>query len=70
MFKMAESFNQPLDAWDVSHVKSMAGMLCGAISYRQILDNWNVSALELSDNMFAGAVSMTSLPKWRNHHGV
>ena len=70
MFKIAESFNQPLENWDVSHVRSMAGMFCGAISYRKILDNWNVSSLESSDNMFAGAVSMTSLPKWRTHHGV
>ena len=46
MFNRAESFNQPLNNWDVSNVTNMFGMLAmfrRATSFNQPLNNWNVS---------------------------
>ena len=56
MFKGASSFNQPLNAWNVSHVTDMNAMFSGATSYEhmyivftgttsfnQPLNVWNVS---------------------------
>jgi len=57
MFEDAISFNQPLDAWDVSSVTSLSWMFAGAISFNQPLNNWNVSAVQLMDNMFKEASS-------------
>ena len=41
--KGAESFNQPLNKWDVSNVTNMDSMFAGATSFNQPLNNWNVS---------------------------
>ena len=37
MFYRAESFNQPLNKWDVSNVTNMWSMFYGAISFNQPL---------------------------------
>ena len=39
----AESFNQPLNNWNVSNVEDMEGMFGNARSFNQPLNNWNVS---------------------------
>ena len=39
----AESFNQPLNDWNVSNVTDMEGMFQGASSFNQPLNNWDVS---------------------------
>ena len=43
MFWNAESFNQPLNNWNVSNVTNMKFMFWGAESFNQPLDKWNVS---------------------------
>ena len=43
MFKGCESFNQPLNNWNVSKVKYMIGMLNSCISFNQDISNWDVS---------------------------
>ena len=43
MFIRAESFNQPLNKWNVSKVTNMEEMFYRAESFNQPLNNWNVS---------------------------
>ena len=43
MFSNANSFNQPLDNWDVSKVTLMNYMFNKAIDFNQDISNWNVS---------------------------
>ena len=43
MFKGAESFNQPLNKWNVSKVTNMNSMFNEASSFDQPLNNWDVS---------------------------
>jgi surface protein len=38
MFRIAESFNQPLNKWNVSKVNNMTDMFLGATSFNQHLD--------------------------------
>jgi len=52
MFCSAESFNQPLNSWDVSKVKDMFSMFNGATSFNQPLNNWDVSKVENMSGMF------------------
>ena len=63
MFWGAESFNQPLNNWNVSNVEDMEGMFAGAQSFNQPLNNWNVSNVWYMEAMFAGAQSF-------NHSGA
>ena len=57
MFWGAESFNQPLDKWDVSRVTSMWHMFERAGSFNQPLNNWNVSKVTDMSEMFLGEIS-------------
>ena len=57
MFCAAESFNQPLNNWNVSNVEDMEGMFDGAQSFNQPLNNWNVSNVNFMDSMFSEASS-------------
>ncbi|MBQ9394429.1 MAG: BspA family leucine-rich repeat surface protein, partial [Proteobacteria bacterium] len=43
MFAGANSFNQPLENWDVSKVTNMSWMFHQAVSFDQPLENWDVS---------------------------
>ena len=43
MFNDADSFNQPLNSWNVSKVTSMFRMFTNADSFNQPLNSWNVS---------------------------
>lgn len=52
MFFDAKSFNQPLDAWDVSNVKSMYKMFYKAESFNQSVANWNVAKLTSDNTVF------------------
>ena len=47
MFQGADSFNQPLNKWNVSKVTNMGGMFYDASSFNQPLNNWNVSTIKL-----------------------
>lgn len=42
-FYNARAFNQPLGDWNVSQVRDMRNMLCGAYAFSQSLDGWDVS---------------------------
>ena len=68
MFDGAESFNQPLNNWNVSNVRYMNFMFRGARSFNQPLNNWDVRTrmcdyvpirLRLCD-MFSGATSFVN----------
>lgn len=50
----AISFNQPLDRWNVSHVKDMWGMFEGADDFTQPLDMWKVSSVREGDCSYLG----------------
>ncbi|MBQ9817185.1 MAG: DUF285 domain-containing protein [Proteobacteria bacterium] len=57
MFERAESFNQPVDNWDVSNVKNMNRMFHIAKSFNQPVGNWDVSNVTDMREMFAYAES-------------
>lgn len=54
MFLNTKSLNQPLDHWDVSHIKYMDGMFRGS-AFNQPLEHWDVSHVEYMDSMFMGS---------------
>ena len=43
--------------WDVSNVKNMEYMFCGATSFNQPIGNWDVSNVENMSSMFEDATS-------------
>ena len=57
MFCEADSFNQPLNDWNVSKVKYMEAMFWCATSFNQPLNKWNVSNVKSMYAMFAEAES-------------
>ena len=64
MFNGASSFNQPLNNWNVSNVKTMNRMF-GKSSFNQPLNNWNVSKVKDMEEMFEDAKSFNQpLNKW------
>ena len=57
MFKNAESFNQPLNNWNVSNVTDVERMFWGARSFNQPLNKWNVSNVTNMVGMFNWALN-------------
>jgi len=53
MFQGANSFNQPLNKWNVSNVTEMTGMFQGIESFNQSLDSWNLSD-DIYTDLFEG----------------
>ncbi|WP_295162846.1 BspA family leucine-rich repeat surface protein, partial [uncultured Brachyspira sp.] len=51
-FNRAESFNQPLNNWNVSNVEDMSYMFNEAESFNQNINNWNISKLRDIDYIF------------------
>ncbi len=65
MFSGAESFNQPLEKWNVSKVTNMSDMFFGAESFNQPLEKWDVSKVTNMTEMFWAAKSFNQpLEKW------
>lgn len=65
MFLAAETFNQPLDRWDVSRLKTAGFMFCSAVAFNQPLGNWDVSGVTYAPFMFQGAEAFDqSLEAW------
>ena len=50
-------FNEPLDGWDVSNVRTMSSMFFGCINFNQPLDGWNVSSVKDMSYMFCGCTN-------------
>jgi surface protein len=50
MFSDAESFNQPLNNWNILNVTNMQGIFLGAINFNQDLSSWNIDLDLLSIN--------------------
>ena len=59
MFYNAHAFNQPLDAWDVSHVAEMGYMFRSASAFDQPLNGWNVSRVTSMQYMFYNTSDQT-----------
>ena len=53
MFSFAESFNQPLDSWNVSKGKEFSRMFEGAYCFNQPLVSWQIDDSANIDEMFA-----------------
>jgi surface protein len=53
--KELRDFNEDISAWDVSNVKSMAGMFFQAKSFNQPIGNWNVQNVSNMNGMFCKA---------------
>ena len=66
MFNNAESFNQPLDSWNISSVKNMKGMFSNAGSFNQSLHSWNVISIVKMKRMFDSTDSLIIKPSWYN----
>ena len=65
MFLRANTFNQPLENWDVSNVTDMSDMFKYAPSFNQPLEKWNVSNVTNMRMMFASASSFNQpLDSW------
>jgi surface protein len=65
MFSPYTSFNEPLDAWDVSNVTKMTSMFADCANFNQPLNSWKVSSLEEMNSMFYGCTSFNqSLDSW------
>lgn len=56
MFREAESFNQPLEKWDLATLQNAPGMFTDAKSFNQPLKNFDLTGVS-SYKMFSGATS-------------
>jgi surface protein len=57
MFEGAESFNQPINNWDVGNVTNMSHMFEYAIVFNQPIGNWDVGNVTNMSDMFSDARS-------------
>ncbi len=65
MFAGCESFNHPLESWDVSQVTLMTGMFAGCRSFNQPLEKWDVSKVTGMSDMFTDCTAFNQpLAQW------
>jgi uncharacterized repeat protein (TIGR01451 family) len=65
LFYGADTFNQPLNNWDVSNVQNMSEMFAYTSDFDQPLDNWDVSNVITMEKMFQNASSFNQpLNNW------
>ena len=50
MFIGAKAFNQPLNSWDVSHVKLIRFMFSETAAFNQPLGSWKLTSLDSPEN--------------------
>lgn len=55
MFRNCESFNSPIDHWDVSSINNMQSMFEGCKVFNQNLNSWNTSQVTTMSQMFSKA---------------
>ena len=71
MFRGNETFNTPIDNWDVSHVEDMSMMFYNCKEFNQNLNNWDVSRVRDMSDMFHGAESFNQdISTWNVSHVV
>jgi surface protein len=64
MFYDCDTFNQPLNKWDISNVNDMRGMFFGCESFNQNISKWDVSEVKNKSMMFfACYIEETYKPK-------
>ena len=64
MFSGAESFNQPLNSWNVSSVTDMSYMFYFIESFDQSLESWDVGNVKNMEEMFFLSPLQSNPPKW------
>jgi surface protein len=65
MFRLATSFNQPLNTWNVSNVTTMAGLFTYCSSFNQNINSWNVGSVTDMTALFLNATSFNQpLDNW------
>jgi len=66
MFDRAESFNQPLNNWDVSSVTEMFYMFNYASAFNQDISNWCVTIIVSEPTYFSTSspLSESNKPVW------
>jgi len=62
MFARSE-FNQSIESWDVSNVKSMTGMFYGS-DFNQPLEHWDVCQVKTMELMFAHSAFRQNISGW------
>ena len=61
----AKDFNENINTWDVSNVKTMEGMFDGCENFNQPLNSWDVGKCENMKDMFDGCKNFNQpLEKW------
>lgn len=70
MFAYCNSFNQPINHWDVSIITNMSGMFYSVGTFNQPLNNWDVSNVTNFSNMFTYASSFNQdITNWQINTG-
>jgi len=65
MFADCDTFNAPLNDWDVSHVTQMDNLFLRDTLFNQPLNDWDVSHVTTMETMFWGARSFNQpLDRW------
>ena len=65
MFNYNQSFNQPINSWNVGNVTNMYSMFDGATLFNQPLNLWNTSKVTEMRTMFYGAISFNqNISSW------
>lgn len=59
LFHGATAFNQPINTWNTSKIKSFQSLFAGARAFSQDLDYWDVSGVESFEGTFFEAAAFT-----------
>ena len=63
--ELLRSFNGDISEWDVSNVKDMSGMFCGAKKFNQDISRWEVGSVTNMNGMFYCAPNFNQdISKW------
>lgn len=62
MFYDANSFDQPLDSWNISNITKINYMFYGSTSFNQSLEKWSISKVINVEDMFNSLFD--KIPSW------